>query len=101
MNIGKLIAWIIVGALAGTLAGRLVTLSKEGLGRWTNIGIGLVGAVIGGFLFNLFDFKLGLGEITFTLEDVIAAFAGSILFIVLWWLFHMTRGKSGREKPPE
>lgn len=32
MNIGKLIAWIIVGALAGTLAGRVVTLRKEGLG---------------------------------------------------------------------
>jgi uncharacterized membrane protein YeaQ/YmgE (transglycosylase-associated protein family) len=101
MNIGKLIAWLIVGALAGTLAGRLVTLSKEGLGRWTNIGVGLVGAVIGGFVFNLFDFDFGLGEIKFTLEDLIAAFAGSILFIILWWLFHLTRSKSQQEKPKE
>jgi uncharacterized membrane protein YeaQ/YmgE (transglycosylase-associated protein family) len=101
MNIGKLIAWLIVGALAGTLAGRLVTLRKEGLGLWTNIGIGLVGAIIGGFFFNLFNFNLGLGEITFTLEDVIAAFAGSILFIVLWWLFHITRGNSQQDKPKE
>jgi uncharacterized membrane protein YeaQ/YmgE (transglycosylase-associated protein family) len=101
MNIGKLIAWIIVGALAGTLAGRLVTLSREGLGRWTNIGIGLVGAIIGGFLFNLFNFNLGLGEITFTIEEVIAAFAGSVLFIVLWWLFHITRRKSPTDKPKE
>jgi uncharacterized membrane protein YeaQ/YmgE (transglycosylase-associated protein family) len=101
MNIGKLIAWLIVGALAGTLAGRLVTLRKEGLGRWTNVGIGLVGAIIGGFFFNLFNFNLGLGEVTFTLEDVIAAFAGSIVFIVLWWLFHITRGKSQQNKPKE
>ena len=101
MNIGKLIAWLIVGGLAGTLAGRLVTLNKEGLGRWTNIGVGLVGAVIGGFVFNLFDFDFGLGEIKFTLEDLIAAFGGSILFIILWWLFQMTRGKRRWNQPPE
>ena len=100
MNIGKLIAWLIIGALAGTLAGRLVTLSKEGLGRWTNIGVGLVGAVIGGFIFNLFDFDLGLGTIEITFEDLIAAFSGSILFIILWWLYDKmsTKRKQGQRK---
>ena len=98
MNIGKLIAWLIIGALAGTLAGRLVTLSKEGLGRWTNIGVGLVGAVIGGFLFNLFDFDLGLGAIEITFEDLIAAFSGSILFIILWWVYDKMSAKRKQEK---
>ena len=101
MNIGKLIAWIIIGALAGTLAGRLVTLSKEGLGRWTNIGIGLVGAVIGGFIFNLFDIDFGLGEIVVTFEDLIAAFSGSILFIFLWWLYDKMSAKKKRDQPKE
>ncbi len=100
MNIGKLIAWLIVGALAGTLAGRLVTFSKAGLGRWVNIGVGLVGAVIGGFLSNLFSFDLGLGEIAITLEDLIAAFAGSLLFIVLWWIYGKVAGKSGQDNLP-
>jgi uncharacterized membrane protein YeaQ/YmgE (transglycosylase-associated protein family) len=84
--IGQVIVWLIVGGLAGTLAGRLVTLKKEGLGRWTNLGVGLVGALIGGGLFKVLDINLGLGEIKITFEDLIAAFLGSLLFIVVWWL---------------
>jgi uncharacterized membrane protein YeaQ/YmgE (transglycosylase-associated protein family) len=83
MNIGKIIVWIIVGSLAGTLAGRLVTLKKEGLGRWSNIILGLVGALIGGYLFDFFDIDLGLGEIKVTFEDLIAAVGGSLLLILL------------------
>ena len=98
MNIGKLIAWLIVGALAGTLAGRLVTLSKEGLGRWTNIGVGLVGAVVGGFFFNLFGIDFGLGEITITFEDLIAAVIGSLLLLILWWLYEKTRARQDQDK---
>ncbi|HWX15760.1 MAG TPA: hypothetical protein VNY07_04155 [Chthoniobacterales bacterium] len=40
MTISKIIVWLIIGALAGTLAGRLVTFSKQGLGFWTNLGLG-------------------------------------------------------------
>jgi uncharacterized membrane protein YeaQ/YmgE (transglycosylase-associated protein family) len=94
MTIGKLIVWIIIGALAGTLAGRLVTLSKEGLGRWTNIGVGLIVAMVGGFLFNLFAIDLGLGELKITFEDLIAAFSGSLLLILLWYLIQKTTRSS-------
>jgi uncharacterized membrane protein YeaQ/YmgE (transglycosylase-associated protein family) len=51
MTIAKIIVWLIVGAIAGTLAGRLATFSKQGLGFWTNIGMGMLGALVGGFLF--------------------------------------------------
>jgi uncharacterized membrane protein YeaQ/YmgE (transglycosylase-associated protein family) len=91
--LGQIIVWLIVGALAGTLAGRLVTMKKEGLGRWTNVGVGLVGALIGGGLFKVFHIDLGLGEIKITFEDLIAAFAGSLLFIVVWWLVARRLGK--------
>jgi uncharacterized membrane protein YeaQ/YmgE (transglycosylase-associated protein family) len=50
MTISKIIVWLIIGALAGTLAGRLMTFSKEGFGLWTKIGIGMLGAVVGEFL---------------------------------------------------
>jgi uncharacterized membrane protein YeaQ/YmgE (transglycosylase-associated protein family) len=43
MTISKIIVWLIIGALAGTLAGRLVTFSKQGLGFWTNLGLGMLG----------------------------------------------------------
>jgi type II secretory pathway pseudopilin PulG len=39
--IGKIIVWLIIGALAGTLAGRLMTFSKRGFGLWANVGIGM------------------------------------------------------------
>lgn len=91
--IGQIIVWLIVGGLAGTLAGRLVTMKKEGLGRWTNLAVGLVGALIGGGLFKIFHIDLGLGEIKITFEDLIAAFVGSLLLILVWWLVGWYRGK--------
>ena len=77
MTISKIIVWLIIGALAGTLAGRLVTFSKQGLGFWTNLGLGMLGAVVGGGLFWLLGIDLGLGEIKITFEDLISAFVGS------------------------
>lgn len=85
MTVGKIIVWLIIGTLAGTLAGRLVTFSKQGLGRWTNVGVGMLGAVVGGFLFSLLGIDFGLGELKITFEDLISAFVGSLLCIVAWW----------------
>ena len=93
LTLTQLIVWLIVGGLAGTLAGRLVTFRKEGLGFWTNLGVRMVGALIGGFIFHAFNINLGLGEIKVTLVDLIAAFLGSLLFVVVWWLVRKFRGK--------
>ena len=82
--LGQIIVWLIIGCLAGTLAGRLVTFKKVGLGRWTNLAVGLIGALIGGGVFKVFHIDLGLGEIKLTFEDLIAAFLGSVLFVVVW-----------------
>jgi uncharacterized membrane protein YeaQ/YmgE (transglycosylase-associated protein family) len=95
--IGKLIVWLIIGALAGTLTGRLLTFSKEGFGTWINIGVGMAGAVVGGFLFGLFGIDLGLGELKVSFEDLIAAVAGSLLCIIVWWLI---RKRSSKETAP-
>jgi uncharacterized membrane protein YeaQ/YmgE (transglycosylase-associated protein family) len=93
LTIGQFVVWLVVGSLAGTLAGRLVTFKKEGLGRWTNIGVGMVGALIGGLIFKVFHINLGLGELKITFEDLIAAFLGSLLFVIIWWLVAKFRGK--------
>lgn len=85
MNIGKIVVSLIVGGLAGTVTGWLITGKKAGLGRWTNLGVGLVGAVVGGWLFNVLGIDLGLGELKVTFEDLIAAISGSLLFILLLW----------------
>ena len=97
MTISKIIVWLIIGALAGTLAGRLVTFSKQGLGFWTNLGLGMLGAVVGGGLFWLLGIDLGVGEIKITFEDLISAFVGSLLCVVAWWLIR----KRPAPKTPE
>lgn len=54
MTISKIIVWLIIGALAGTLAGRLVTFGKQGLGFWTNLGLGEIKIT-----FKDFDLRVG------------------------------------------
>jgi uncharacterized membrane protein YeaQ/YmgE (transglycosylase-associated protein family) len=96
MNIGQFIIWIIVGGFAGTLAGRVVTFKKEGLGRWVNLLVGMVGAAIGGALFKLLKIDFGLGELKVTFEDLIAAFLGSLLVIFLWRIIVMLKARQAK-----
>ena len=93
MVIGKVIVWLIIGALVGTLAGRLVTFSKAGFGRWTNIGIGMLGAVVGSCLFWLLGIDFGLADLKVTFEDLLSAFVGSLLCIVVWRLIRKRAGQ--------
>ena len=86
-----LIVWLIIGMIAGWLSGTLVT----GYGRWTNLGVGLVGAIIGGLIFTLFGIWPGLDAISVSLRDIVAAFIGSLIFLLLVWLFGRSeRGSS-------
>ena len=45
INFGQIVVWLIVGALAGSLAGMVATRSTRGYGRWANLATGLVGAL--------------------------------------------------------
>ena len=92
-----LVVWLIVGLLAGSLAGLVVTRKKEGFGRYANLGIGLAGALIGGFLFDLLRVDLGLANISVSLQDVVAAFVGSLLFLaVVFYGRRWYRKKTGK-----
>lgn len=83
LDTGQIIIWIIVGGLSGSLAAMLVTRSREGFGLVTNLLVGLIGAVVGGYLFEVLEIDLNLGEIQVTAEDLVAAFIGSLLLIVV------------------
>ena len=98
ISIGEIIVWLIIGALAGTLAGRLITFTKRGFGFWVNTGVGMLGALVGGLLFRLFHIDLGLGEIKITFEDLISAFAGSLLCIIVWRLIRKDAGPKKEHK---
>ena len=92
-TIQELIVWLFVGAVAGYTAGAIVKRQKKGFGTLTNLGIGLVGAVIGGVLFNLFNINLGLEEIQVSAQDLVSALIGSFLFLVIVWVIRKLKKK--------
>jgi uncharacterized membrane protein YeaQ/YmgE (transglycosylase-associated protein family) len=77
-----------------------VTFSKQGLGFWTNLGLGMLGAVVGGGLFWLLGINLDLGEIKITCEDLISAFVGSLLCVGAWWLIRKRAAPTTGEAKP-
>lgn len=86
-----IVGWLIVGALAGSLAGMVVKRSREGFGRLANIGIGLVGAIVGGFFFKIFNINLGLKNVVVSFEDLLEAFIGSLILLLGIWFFRKYR----------
>src|SRR5215469_3575489 len=47
-----ILSWIILGLIAGFLGSKIV--DRQGQGFWLDIALGIVGALVGGFLFDLF-----------------------------------------------
>jgi uncharacterized membrane protein YeaQ/YmgE (transglycosylase-associated protein family) len=82
----SVIAWIVLGLIAGFIASKLVAGSGQGL--LMDIVLGIVGAVIGGYLFT----ALGATGITgFNLYSMFVAIVGAA---VLLWLYHAIAGRS-------
>jgi uncharacterized membrane protein YeaQ/YmgE (transglycosylase-associated protein family) len=74
---GGIIAWLVVGVLAGWLAGFLSR--SRGFGCFGNLVIGLIGAAIGGFVFSLFDVHGATGF----WGSVAVATVGALILLVL------------------
>lgn len=87
ITLSKIIVWLVIGAIGGTLAGALVRWQRAGFGWWTNLGIGLVGALVGGFIFSIFGIFPGLESISISLRDIVSGFVGSILFLLAVWVW--------------
>jgi uncharacterized membrane protein YeaQ/YmgE (transglycosylase-associated protein family) len=88
----QIIVWLIVGLIGGTLAGVVVRWQREGFGWWTNLGIGLVGALVGGLIFRLFNILPGLDAISISMRDLASAVIGSFLFLIALWTWHKYSG---------
>jgi len=77
----NIIAWLILGAIAGYLAGFLVR-GDEGLGVIGHIVLGIVGAIVGGFLASvLFNKDAINGALDPT--SIIVATIGAIIVVVV------------------
>ncbi|MBL4845384.1 MAG: GlsB/YeaQ/YmgE family stress response membrane protein [Planctomycetes bacterium] len=77
----EIAVWLVIGLLAGSLAGMLIKRNKGGFGAISNLLFGLVGAFIGGALFKAFDINTGLGDLTIDLDQLVAAFVGALLVV--------------------
>jgi uncharacterized membrane protein YeaQ/YmgE (transglycosylase-associated protein family) len=72
-----IVVWIIVGAIAGFVASKVVT--GKGLGLLWDIVVGIVGAFLGGWLAGLAGLHVATG--TFTVDGVVAAIVGAIILL--------------------
>ena len=95
-SIAQFIVWLVVGLIGGSLAGLLVTRHRSGFGFLRNMGVGLIGALLGGFLFRLFGLFPRLDAIAVSLRDIVAAVIGSliVLLAVSLWSWARARGAS-------
>ncbi len=73
----NILLWIILGALAGWIASLIV---KTEQGLIVDIIVGIVGAFLGGFLFNQFGAQ---GVTGFNLPSILVAIVGSVVLLAI------------------
>lgn len=74
----SIIAWIVLGLISGFIASKVV--NKTGEGVLLDIVLGIVGAVVGGFLFNQFGH---VGVTGLDLRSMLVAVVGAIVVLVI------------------
>ena len=74
---GGLFAWLLVGLLAGWIAGMIT--QREGFGCIGNIAIGVVGAFLGALILELLDFQGTVGFI----RSVAVATVGAVILLAI------------------
>ena len=80
------IAWIVLGLVAGFIGSMVI--NKRGEGILLDIVLGVVGALIGGWLFRLF----GMSGVTgLNLYSLLIAVLGSVLFLLVYHAFRRRR----------
>jgi uncharacterized membrane protein YeaQ/YmgE (transglycosylase-associated protein family) len=73
------IAWIVLGLVAGFIASKIVNKSGEGLLR--DIVLGIIGAVVGGYLFQAF----GMAGVTgVNPYSILVAVVGAVIVLVIY-----------------
>lgn len=82
-----ILAWIVFGALAGWIASMIAGTNKE-QGLFGNIIVGILGALVGGFIFNIIG---GVGVTGFNLWSLLVAVGGATLLL---FIFKGFRSKS-------
>ena len=75
----SIIGWIILGLVAGFIGSKIV--NKHGEGIILDIVLGVIGAIVGGFIFTTFG---GTGVTGFNVYSMFVAVVGAIIVLVLY-----------------
>jgi uncharacterized membrane protein YeaQ/YmgE (transglycosylase-associated protein family) len=75
----SIISWIILGLIAGFVGAKIV--NRVGQGFWLDIALGIVGALVGGFLFALFGAS---GVTGLNIYSMIVAIVGAVVVLLLY-----------------
>jgi uncharacterized membrane protein YeaQ/YmgE (transglycosylase-associated protein family) len=75
----SILAWCILGLIAGFIASKLI--NKQGDGLITDILLGIVGAFLGGWLFNRFGM---VGVTGLNLYSMLVAVVGAVIFLIIY-----------------
>jgi uncharacterized membrane protein YeaQ/YmgE (transglycosylase-associated protein family) len=74
-----IISWIILGLIAGFIGSKIV--DKQGQGFWLDIALGIIGALVGGFLFSLFG---AAGVTGLNIWSMIVAIIGAVVVLLIY-----------------
>ena len=83
----SILGWIVFGALTGWIASKIV--NRRGEGCFLNIALGLVGALVGGFIFRQLT---GFNVFHFDLLSMFVAVIGAIVVLLI---YHAATGHRG------
>jgi uncharacterized membrane protein YeaQ/YmgE (transglycosylase-associated protein family) len=82
VNLETIVIYLVVGLIAGFLASKIVL--GKGRGWLMDIVIGILGAIIGGWLANLLHISVNVGPSI--LNQIIIAFVGAVILLLIWRL---------------
>jgi uncharacterized membrane protein YeaQ/YmgE (transglycosylase-associated protein family) len=74
-----ILSWIILGLIAGFVGSKIV--DRQGQGFWLNIALGIIGALVGGFLFSFFGTS---GVTGLNIWSMIVAIVGSVVVLLIY-----------------
>ena len=95
-TLDELMAWVIVGALVGAVAGMMTTLKPTGLGKMGRFLLGLAGAFLGGIVVHLGQFDFGWGPVLIRYEELFFSLVGAILIVAAG---RMIRARAKKKSP--
>ena len=96
MTVGDIIAWIIVGGVAGWIASMIAgTNARQGV--FGNIVAGIIGAFVGGWVMHLFNSSGASSTDAFSWRSFLVAILGAVIVLFVWkWV----AGRSGAGAGP-